>query len=95
MIVKKLQDVPFSDMPDHKGVKNQIVLGPADGSDEIILRHFSVGVGENSPHHAHAFPHLVRIEAGSGELVDEKGRIQFSFQSIQSVKSGSGKSFYR
>jgi len=73
MIVKKLHDVPFSDMADHKGVKKQIVLGPADGSDEIILRYFSVAIGEKSPHHSHDFPHLVRIEAGSGELVDEKG----------------------
>jgi len=57
----------------YAGVTKQIVLGPADGSDEIVLRYFSVAEGGATPWHAHDFPHLVRIEAGRGVAVDADG----------------------
>ena len=52
----------------------QIVLGPADGSDEIVLRHFSLAPGAATPRHVHDFPHLVKIEAGHGHSVDPSGQ---------------------
>ena len=73
MIIKKLQDVPFSEMPGHEGIKKQIPIGPDDGSNEIVLRYFSLEPGATSPHHTHDFPHLIKIEAGNGVAVDENG----------------------
>jgi quercetin dioxygenase-like cupin family protein len=74
MIIKKLSDVPQSDMPGVAHVKKRVVLGPKDGSEEIVLRYFSVGPGGMTPHHTHEFPHLVKIETGIGSVTDDNGK---------------------
>jgi len=73
MIIKKLPDAPFKDMPDHGDITKQIVIGPEDGSREIVLRYFKVAPGGSSPHHRHDFPHLVKVEAGKGAVLDPQG----------------------
>jgi len=73
MIVKRLKDVPFADLKGYENLTKQIVLGPEDGSKEIVLRYFSVEPGGASPHHSHDFPHLVKIEGGKGVLIDAAG----------------------
>jgi quercetin dioxygenase-like cupin family protein len=73
MIIKKLADAPQIDVPGVAHVKKQIVLGPKDGSEEIVLRYFSVGAGGMTPHHTHEFPHLVKVEAGIGAAIDGDG----------------------
>ena len=73
MNIKKLSDVPVTELQGYDNVKKQIVIGPDDGSQEIVLRYFSIGPGGTSPHHGHDFPHLVRIESGNGMVTDETG----------------------
>ena len=73
MKIKRREDVPSVAVAGCPGVSKQVVLGPADGSDEIALRYFTVGVGAATPHHTHDFPHLVRVEAGRGVAVDGAG----------------------
>ena len=73
MVIKKLRDVPFADLEGYDHVKKQIVMGPDDGSHEIVMRYFSIAPGGTSPHHLHDFPHLVKIEAGNGIVTDERG----------------------
>ena len=73
MIIKKLTDVPLTSVPGYDQVKKQIVIGPDDGSHEIVMRYFSLEPGGASPHHSHDFPHLVKIEAGEGVAIDTNG----------------------
>jgi len=73
MIIKKLVDAQQTDVPGVAHVKKRIVLGPKDGSEEIVLRYFSVGAGGMTPHHTHEFPHLVKVEAGIGAVIDGDG----------------------
>ena len=73
MIIKKLNDVPSGYLPGNAHVKKQIVLGPDDGSQEIVLRYFSIAPEGKSPHHSHDFPHLVKIESGKGIAKDSAG----------------------
>ncbi len=73
MIIKKLSDVPFVELKEYDNVTKGIVLGPDDGSDEIVLRYLSLGAGGKSPYHRHDFPHLVRIETGDGVYTDAEG----------------------
>jgi len=70
MKIKKRDDVPFADTQGYTGVTKQIVLGPEDGSSEIVLRYFAVDAGGETPYHSHDFPHLVKVEAGRGVAVD-------------------------
>jgi len=70
MKIKKRDDVPFADTQGYTEVTKQVVLGPEDGCNEIILRYFSVAPGGATPYHQHDFPHVVRIEAGTGVAVD-------------------------
>ncbi len=73
MIIKHAKDVPCEEMKDYAGVKKQVFIGPKDGSNEIVLRYFSVAPGGNTPYHQHGFPHLVKIEKGTGVAIDAKG----------------------
>ena len=76
MIVKNLSDVPKTDMPGLDGVQKQIPIGFEDGSNEIVLRYFTLAPQMSSPHHAHDFPHLIRVERGQGYLTDSDGNKQ-------------------
>ena len=73
MIVRNSEDVPLRDLPEYDGVRKAILVGPADGSDEIAMRLFSVVPGGSTPYHDHEFPHIVRVEAGEGVVVDAEG----------------------
>ena len=73
MIIKKPEDVPCENMSEYQGVQKQIYLGPADGSDEIVMRYFSVEPGGATPYHHHGFPHLVKVEKGEGIVIDSEG----------------------
>jgi quercetin dioxygenase-like cupin family protein len=73
MKIKRREDTPAVEVPGYTGVTKQVVLGPADGSDEIVLRHFTLEAGAATPRHTHDFPHLVKIEAGRGVAVDAVG----------------------
>lgn len=54
-------------------VKMKILIGPEDGSGNIIMRHFFVAPGGNTPFHNHNYEHVIKIERGRGIAVDEKG----------------------
>ena len=73
MVVRKLKDVPSVSMPGSEGVSKQIVIGPDDGSHELVLRYFNLAPGGRSPRHTHDYPHLVKIETGHGVVVDAGG----------------------
>jgi quercetin dioxygenase-like cupin family protein len=74
MVIKNLKEVPYEEMSAYKGVKKQILIGPRDGSVEIIMRYFSLEPGGNTPYHSHGFPHVVKVEKGKGMVVDENGK---------------------
>jgi quercetin dioxygenase-like cupin family protein len=71
--IKRREDVPSEAVSGYAGVAKQIVLGPEDGSNEIVLRYFSLDKGGATPRHTHDFPHLVRVESGLGAAVDPGG----------------------
>jgi len=71
--IKRRSDVPLADLQGYDNVKKQIVIGPDDGSQEIVLRYFSLKPGGASPYHTHNFPHLVKIETGNGTVTDATG----------------------
>lgn len=73
MVIKYLRDVPYEDMSAYKGIRKQILIGPKDGSNEIVMRYFRVEPGANTPYHTHDFPHVVKVEKGRGALVDKDG----------------------
>jgi len=57
-----------------KDVKMKILIGPGDSSDNIIMRHFIVGPGGNTPFHQHNYEHVIKIESNRGVAVDENGK---------------------
>jgi quercetin dioxygenase-like cupin family protein len=73
MKIKKRREAPPVETPGYTAVTKQVILGPEDGSKEIVLRYFSVAGGGATPHHGHDYPHLVKVEAGQGVAVDADG----------------------
>ena len=54
-------------------VSMKILIGPEDGSGNIIMRHFFVAPGGNTPFHNHNYEHVIKVERGRGIAVDEHG----------------------
>jgi quercetin dioxygenase-like cupin family protein len=73
MIIKQLEDAPAINVEGYENIKKQIILGPEDGSHELIMRHFTMEPGSGTPYHQHPFPHLVIITGGSGIVIDSMG----------------------
>ena len=75
MIIKKDVDVPeaFFEEEEIKNVVRKVLIGPDDGSHNIIMRHFKVLPEGYTPFHNHEHEHVVKIEKGKGIVVDEKG----------------------
>ena len=73
MIIKNQNTVPVEKLPDLPGVKKQILIGQREGSQEIIMRYFSLEPGSATPYHTHDFPHVVKVEKGEGVIIDSMG----------------------
>lgn len=67
-----------------KEVKMRILIGPGDGSENIIMRHFIIAPGGNTPFHQHNYEHVVKIERNKGIAVDENGN-EYEIKKDQSV----------
>jgi len=74
MVIKHMKDVSYEDMSAFKGIRKQILIGSKDGSDEMVMRYFSVEPGGNTPYHTHGFPHVVKVEKGQGAVIDKDGK---------------------
>jgi len=57
-----------------EGIMMKILVGPQDGSEDIIMRLFTVSSGGHTPFHQHPWEHLIKVESGRGEVVDGSGR---------------------
>lgn len=75
MIVKKNADVPEVPVEEEevKNVLRRILIGPEDGSHNIIMRYFKVLPEGHTPFHNHDHEHVVKIEQGKGIVVRETG----------------------
>jgi len=76
MIKKKDHEVKTEHLENnevHK-VQKKVLIGPKDGSHNIIMRRFSVDSEGYTPHHTHDFEHVVRIEKGKGIIINESGK---------------------
>ena len=67
-----------------KDVKMKILIGPDDGSGNIIMRHFIIAPGGNTPFHQHNYEHIVKIERNKGIAVDENGN-EYEIKRGQSI----------
>ncbi len=75
MIIKKNSDVPEAPVEEDevKNVLRRILIGPGDGSHNIIMRYFKVLPEGHTPFHNHSHEHVVKIEKGKGIVVRETG----------------------
>ena len=64
---------PEVQMEGAANVRMKILIGPEDGSGNIIMRHFFIAPGGNTPFHNHNYEHVIKIERGRGIAVDENG----------------------
>lgn len=76
VIIKNNADVLEVDLQEEDviHVTQQILIGPDDGSSNIIMRRFCVFPKGHTPHHVHSHEHVVKVEKGRGIVLDEKGR---------------------
>jgi len=51
-----------------KGVRIRVLIGPADGAPNFVMRRFDVAAGGHTPLHQHAWEHEVYVLSGAGVL---------------------------
>ena len=56
-----------------KNIKKRILIGPEDGSDNIVMRYFRIMPQGHTPHHKHDYEHVIKIEKGKGIAIDNQG----------------------
>jgi quercetin dioxygenase-like cupin family protein len=56
-----------------KDVKMKILIGSGEESENIVMRHFFIAPGGNTPFHQHNYEHVVKVEKNRGIAVDENG----------------------
>ena len=57
-----------------KNLTKKVLVGPDDGSNNIIMRQFTILSGGHTPKHKHNYEHVIKIIRGEGIAVDEKGK---------------------
>ena len=75
LIIKKDEDVR-EEYVEEEGVENvlrRVLIGPEDGSRNIIMRSFKVLPQGKTPFHSHDFEHIVKVEKGKGLVVNDTG----------------------
>ena len=86
MVIKKESEILEVEV-EEEGVKNvirKILIGPEDGSQNIIMRHFKILPKGHTPYHQHPLEHVVKIVKGMGQIVSETGD-EFLIREGQSV----------
>jgi quercetin dioxygenase-like cupin family protein len=76
MIKKKDSEVKTEYLNDKEtfNVQKKVLIGPEDGSHNIVMRRFIVAPGGFTPHHTHDFEHVVRVEKGKGIVINGLGK---------------------
>jgi len=75
VIIKNNSEIR-EDYVEEEGVKDvlrKILIGPEDGSDNIIMRYFKILPYGNTPFHHHDHEHVVKVEKGQGVVVNQNG----------------------
>lgn len=68
IVFKKDEDVREVSL-DEAGISSvtrKILIGPEDGSENIIMRLFKVAPGGHTPYHTHELEHIVKVLTGRG-----------------------------
>lgn len=75
MVIKQdasVEAVPVK-MEGAAGVTMRIPIGVGDGSQNMIMRLFSIAPGGHTPYHIHDYEHVVRVISGKGSVLDSNG----------------------
>lgn len=86
IVFKKDEDVHEVKLDDAgvASVTRKILIGPEDGSENIVMRLFTVAPGGHTPFHNHESEHVVKVLAGRGIIKRGEGQ-QTEIASGQSV----------
>ncbi|MGI6432560.1 MAG: cupin domain-containing protein [Sphaerochaetaceae bacterium] len=71
MFVSHRNDIEKKRQPDNnqKGVSKQILVGPAQGWEDYVMRMISLDAQGYAPLHQHPWPHIVYAVEGEGNLL--------------------------
>ncbi len=65
--VKDIKPLPV-EAPGAANVLKRVLVGPRQGWDGWVMRHFTLGASGYTPRHAHSWPHITYILSGKGTL---------------------------
>ena len=73
--------------PAMKNIEKQVLIGPAQGWFDYVMRLFTVGPHGHAPRHSHSWPHIMYVVEGTGNLFLEGKDHPLSAGSVAYVPS--------
>jgi quercetin dioxygenase-like cupin family protein len=61
------------EMDGAEDVTIQVLIGPDDGSENMVMRLFRLATGGQTPYHQHDWEHVVKVLSGKGVVIDDDG----------------------
>lgn len=71
MGVDKVKDIkPLKvEAPGAANVLKRVLVGPQQGWEGWVMRHFTLGAAGHTPRHSHSWPHIIYVLGGKGALL--------------------------
>ncbi|MFA7468701.1 MAG: cupin domain-containing protein [Desulfotomaculaceae bacterium] len=66
--VKNIKSVKL-EAPGIANVLKRVLVGPQQGWEGWVMRHFTLGAAGYTPRHTHLWPHIIYILSGNGTLL--------------------------
>lgn len=73
--------------PAVKAVEKQVLVGPAQGWEDYVMRRFVLGPHGYAPRHRHNWPHIMYVLEGNGILFLEGKEYDLQLGSVSYVPS--------
>lgn len=67
-VVRSASDVPSKDIPAGRGARMQVLVGPAEGAPNFVLRRFTMDAGGGIPTHTNLVEHEQYILRGRARI---------------------------
>jgi quercetin dioxygenase-like cupin family protein len=77
-----------------RNVRMRMLIGPEDGAANFHMRHFEVGPGGNTPHHAHDYEHEILVLNGCGIAKTTEGDRPFQTGDVIFVPANETHAFF-
>ena len=85
---RKVEALDLDDGQTVLHVTKRVLIGPAQGARNFVMRLFTVGEGGSSPYHSHPWEHEIFVVSGKGRIKTENASVAVGAGDFAFVPAG-------